>query len=282
MVLAAGLAGCGLLGSEQPEAPVDPCPRLDVPARRLAGAMIRQPDGTGVLEIVPVEGKTARSGEIKRLRLGDYTFKARPGTGGALEGRRGAMAEPVAGVDATAMAAYVVSYARDGQDYGGRVVAGLPASGERMPDAGQGRYRGPVRLSVQDKRPGADGTALAVTGTAELDVGFGSRQVEVRLEGLAAEGGAVPFERVTWTGIGMCGVRVGSTGNGGFQALGAGGRPVDFVGPGADAPGGTAVLDATFYGFDKATAQPREIGGVLLIQGDRGVISGVFVGSQAD
>ena len=42
------------------------------------------------------------------------------------------------------------------------------------------------------------------------------------------------------------------------------------------AAAGAAVLDATLYGFDEAAGLPAEIGGVLLIQGDSGIISGIF------
>jgi hypothetical protein len=283
LVVGLALASCGLFGSdEEAEAPVDPCPRADLPARRLVGAVIREPAGVGAFEILPVDGKTRRSGQLSRLHIGDYTFKARPGADGGLDGRRGARAEPIAGLDARSLGAYAVSYTYDGDAYAGRVAIGLPAPGSMMATAGQGHYRGPVRLMVQDRRPEAAGGPVEVAGTADIQVRFGSRQVDMRFEGLAPQAGALPFESMSWTGIGMCGARVGSTGKGGFQALGAGGRAVNFVGAAAQSPGGAAALDATFYGFDAARAQPKEIGGVLLVQGDSGVISGIFAAALAD
>lgn len=284
VLLAAVLALSGCFGKDEPEEPPDPCPRVDIPKRQLTGAAIRQPAGAGIYEVMPVDGKTRRwSGTLSRLNVGEYTFKGRAQADGDVKGRRGARAEPIAGLaDTKALAAYALSYREDGHRYAGRVAVGRPTPGTRMATAGQGHYRGPVKLDVQDRRPEAPGT-VKLTGTADIQVRFGSRQVEVRFEDLAPEvasAAALPFERVEWSGIGMCGARVGSTGKGGFQTVGASGRPVAFVGPGAGAPGGSAVLDASFYGFDAETAQPKEIGGVLLVQGDMGIVSGIFTASQ--
>ena len=88
--------------------------------------------------------------------------------------------------------------------------------------------------------------------------------------------GALPFAEIGWTGIGMCGPRIGSTGQGGFRTTGPDGRAVSFTGPGDGAAGGSAMVNATFYGVDEAVARPAGVAGVLLIQGDSGVISGIF------
>ena len=281
LALTLALAGCG--GGKEDE-PVDPCPRADAPARALAGALVRQPVGTGLFEVLPVEGKAKRSGRVGKLGFGDYTFRARgEAEGGGLNGRRGSRAAPVPGFDGIGfLDAFAVSYRKDGQAMAGMAAVGKPTPGKLLATTGQARYRGPVRLELQDRRLGAPGVATALVGTASAEVRFGSRQVTVSFEGLTPEEGAAPVARVDWTGLGMCGVRIGSTGQGGFRALDGDGRVTNFAGPSADSPNGSAVIDAGFYGFDAATAQPAGLGGVLLIQGDAGAIAGIFAAARTD
>ena len=266
------LGGCGLFGGDEPEPPVDACPREDLPSRELVGAFLRQPEGVGLFEVLAVEGRASRSGAVRRLWLDDYTFKARAGDDGGLDGRRGARAEPIPGlaIPAAGASAFTVGYRSDGTAYTGRLAIGKPTPGSRLPSNGQVRYQGPARLTVQAAAPAAP---VEVAGTAILDVGFGSRQATMTI---TAAAGALPFSRIEWTGIGMCGPRLGSTGQGGFRTTGVDGRAVSFVGPGDGAPGGSAMVNATFYGVEKAAGRPAGISGVLLIQGDSGVISGIF------
>ena len=42
------------------------------------------------------------------------------------------------------------------------------------------------------------------------------------------------------------------------------------------------MVNATFYGVDEAAPRPAGIAGVLLIQGDTGVISGIFAAGPAE
>jgi hypothetical protein len=272
------LAGCGMFGGEEPEAPVDPCPRVDLSSRDLVGVFLRQPEGVGLFEVLAVDGRAKRSGTVKRLFLGDYTFKARAGEDGGLDGRRGAGAEPIRELmlPKAGASAFTVNYRYDDTAYTGRLAIGKPTPGSRLPSNGQVRYSGQIRLTVQGAAPAA---ATEVSGTAVLDVGFGSRQATMTVTPSA---GALPFAEIGWTGIGMCGPRLGSNGQGGFRTTGPDGRAVSFVGPGDGAAGGSAMVNATFYGVDEAAARPAGLAGVLLIQGDSGVISGIFAASPAE
>lgn len=282
VLLALALAGCG---RGEGDAPVDPCPRVDFAKRDLVGALLRQPVGTGLFEVVAIEGRSKRSGGVGKLRLGDYTFKARGGDeGGGIVGKRGAKAAPVAGISMDFLDAYAVSYTDHGKPFAGQLAVGKPTPGTRLPTTGKAHFSGPVRLELQDRRDG--GTAgIALVGTADVEVRFGSRQVTVRLAGLAPEEAAaepLPVRALEWTGLGICGVRVGSTGQGGFRTLGPAGAPVNFAGPSDASPSGSAVIDATFYGYDATSAQPAGVGGILLIQGDDGVVAGIFAAERTN
>ena len=276
--LALVLAGCG---GKNDAAPVDACPRADAGKRELAGAFVRAPVGTGLFEVLAVQGWNKRGGGgVGKLRLGDYTFKARgEAEGGGLEGKRGARAVPVAGFGAAGfLDAFAVSYSTKGKPFAGLVAVGKPTPGSKLPTSGQGHFSGPVRLEVR----GAAGE-MALVGRANVAVRFGSREVVVALADLRPEAaGVAPFAALDWTGIGSCGVRLGSNGQGGFRTLNAGGAPVNFAGPSDVSPTGSAVIDASFYGFDAASAQPEGVGGVLLVQGDDGVIAGIFAAGRTD
>ncbi len=258
------VGGCGLLGSDEPEAPVEACPREDLPARNLVGAFLRQPEGVGLFEVLAVEGRASRSGAVRRLWLDDYTFKARADDDGGLDGSRGARAEPIPGlaISAAGASAFTVGYRLDGTAYTGRLAIGTPTPGSRLPSNGQVRYQGPVQLTVQGAPPALP---VEVTGTAVLDVGFGSRQVSMTV---STPSGALPFSRIDWTGIGMCGPRLCSTGQGGFRTAGPDGRAVSFVGSGGGAPGGSAMVNATCTASRSRRRTPRRHLRRLLIQRD--------------
>jgi hypothetical protein len=290
ILLLVAIAACGkLFGPDEELAVEDMCPRFDAPARQLAGAAIRQPAGVGLFELLPAAGRQTRSGDLGRLVLGEYTFRARSGSDEGYRGQRGSRAEPISelAAEGALAGAYRLAFRDDGQDYVGLALVGPPTPGSRLALAGQAHYRGPVRLIVQDRRPDAASAPVEVEGTARVLVRFGSASADVVLEDLAVDldqgdPAPLPFSRVDWAGLGVCGVRVGSTGQGRYQATDATGRLVNFAGEGAGSPSGSAVLDATLYGFDGTEAQPVEVGGALLIQGDAGFIAGLFVARRTN
>lgn len=281
--LAAALlcAGCGFFKKDDAEEapPPDACPRVDPAKRVLTGAAVRQPQGVAQFDLVRIDGKAHRSGALSRIRLDEsYTFKARADGKGGFTGRRGATATPVAGVAAAAQAfeALSLDYTLKKVGYTAEVAIGAPTRAAKVATTGQARYAGPVRLTLQSLGAEDAGTPLEVTGTVRLDVLFGSRLVDANFTGLKAAGADLPFDSLAWSGIGLCNTRVATSGQGRFQTRNGDGRAVNFTGSGAGAPAGAAVLDATLYGFDETAGLPAEIGGVLLIQGDSGIISGIF------
>ena len=150
LALTLALAGCG--GGKEERA------GRSLPAGRRAGAgsspgrCVRQPVGTGLFEVLPVEGKARRSGRVGKLGFGDYTFRARgEAEGGGLNGparargrRRSRASSGIGFLDA-----FAVSYRKDGQAMAGHGArSGKPTPGTRLATTGQARYRGPVRLDA--------------------------------------------------------------------------------------------------------------------------------------
>jgi hypothetical protein len=285
LALAALLAatGCGLLGGGEPEAPPEPCPPSDLPARQLLGGLVRQPRDVSQFEALAAGGKAARSGSVARLTLGERSFRVRPTDDGGLEGRR-AHAAPIAGLTGrvASVSAWDVTFTEDGQDYVGLVAVGKPTPGARVPTAGEARFSGPVDLRLQSAAAAGE---VRVSGTIDFDLGYGSQQVAMAIHSMHVVGAApqaLPFAQLEWSGIGMCGSLIGSNGQGGFRTSDAEGRSVNFAGAGGGSPRGAAVLNAALYGVSDAKPSPAAIGGVLLIQGDQGVISGAFAAEPAN
>jgi hypothetical protein len=92
--------------------------------------------------------------------------------------------------------------------------------------------------------------------------------------GGAPEVAAAAVAGLTWTDLGLCGARIGSTGQGVFGAVDRSG--------GRAALQGAALLDATLFGVDAGGGFPAEIGGVMVIQGDAGALSGVFIATRTE
>lgn len=267
-------AGCGLMGGSDTETDLAPvCMREDPGKRRLEGSAIRQPRNVPVFDALRIEGKATRSGNLSRIWIGDYTFKARPDGAGGYTGRRGATATPVGPVsDATqALAALGLTYTRSGQAFDGLATLGFPTPSVQVATTGEARYAGPVRLTVQDL---AAGTApVEIEARIVLETRFGSQDASATITGADASG---RFSEIAWSGLGLCNTRLASAGRGGFQFRNPDGRAVNFAGASAVSPWGTAILDATLYGYDSGSGRPAAIGGIVLIQGDTGLVSGIF------
>jgi hypothetical protein len=90
---------------------------------------------------------------------------------------------------------------------------------------------------------------------------------------LAAPATPGPLAALEWRDLGICAARIGSTGQGSFQASDAAGRRIVLA--------GTALFEAMLYGTDETGGAPSEIGGVLVIQTDEAAISGAFVAGRA-
>ncbi|MEM6306788.1 MAG: hypothetical protein AAF701_02225, partial [Pseudomonadota bacterium] len=122
-------------------------------------------------------------------------------------------------------------------------------------------------------------TIIMTNGTVQLTATFGSAtpHVDMSMSGFTntdATGVAVsdvPFTGLTITDMGISG--------NGFS-----GGTATFTTPTLNTTplgtGQTTAVQGTFFGLTADTGQPYEAGGVLLVQGSTGKVTGVFVASQ--
>lgn len=284
------LPGCGMFGGGAPEPPPPVCERIDLPARALVGVMLRQPERSSSVEVLPVEGSATRGGAVRRLEADERTVRVRAREAdGRFTGWRGERGVPVPGIsDGDSAVARQLSYRQDGVRFTATTVYGNPSPGMRIPTSGRARYQGPVRLELS-----GGSERVVLTGTARFTVGFGSGQVEADFVGLmpgsgtverpgpgaavmggAGEGGeqrasGAAIATLVWTNLGICAAQIGSTGQGGVRAYDSAGAPAALA--------GAAILHATLYGGDAVAGVPEELGGVLVIESDDGALSGVFL-----
>ncbi|MGY6412330.1 MAG: hypothetical protein ACXIUV_15060 [Alkalilacustris sp.] len=281
-LLAAALAGCG-----RPEPPDERPSRLlevivpegcavaPTAPRRLAGAYLRETEGPGLFELLVLRGLEGTNALPPTLRMDDAPVRPRPvGVVGSLVNTRPATAEPLARLQEGGGArGYVLRYGGAGLSYAGIAVVGEAPGGAEVPSAGSLRMEGPAELVLRD----ADGAEVAVAGRAEAVLGFGTGSMGLRLTDLVAgDGRALPFATLDWSGLGLCGLRVVSTGRGSLRAAGPEGRLVTPFGP-QGAPGAArSTLDATLIAGADRGAPPAGLGGVLLIEGDALSLRGGF------
>jgi hypothetical protein len=267
------LGSCGLLAQPEPVAPQGECARLDPASDRVAGAMLRHAEGAAAFELLPVEGQRGRGGRVERLEAGGQRLDV-----ARLRGRGDGGGEANGGLlpgDGT-VETLALTFRQGEERFGSETVIGTPTPGSRLPTGGRATYAGTVRLTLSQE----GGTARMLAGTARVSVLFGSERVDIVLEALepvpaagdpAPDVGPAPppgFARLAWSNLGLCGTRVGSTGQGSLVAFGPDGDRVPLD--------GAARLNAQFFGFDAERAVPAAIGGVLVVQDDGGALTGVF------
>ena len=243
--------------------------------RQMTGAYLRETEGAGVFDVIILRGLEGTNALAADPRVDDRPVRPRPrGVIGRFINTRPGTATPIARLAGSGGArGYVLEYASDGFAHTGIAVVGETPGGVEVPTAGQLRLSGPVEMILRS----ADGEDLPVTGVIDAVIGFGSGRGVMRLSGVVAEDGrALPFAEVVWDGLGLCGTRIVSTGQGSVRVTGPEGRIVTPFGR-QGAP--TAAL-STLNGFltagaDRGTA-PAGAGGVIMIQGDAATLRGGF------
>lgn len=270
---------CGTLAASIAHAQ-DPCSPKDPNKRGLSGAFIRQTVGTPKLELLQISGAKRRNGRVRKIVVDDYTFTARKDrkseVEGALKAFRGARAVPIAALDgiATDVFSYNLNYKKIGTPgFEGLAILGVPTKPSTIPGNGAATLKGTVVVHLSNLADGADPQKMEFTGQAEIRAKFGSKIVDVSITGLSKD---APFQSIEWRRAAICGDRIASAGTGGFQLLDAEKKPVLFAGASGDSPAGTAIIDGRFFGADEG-GKPTSIGGGFLIQGDLGLVSGLFL-----
>ena len=261
----------------------DPCAQPDPGKRALAGSYVRQQSNTPSLDLIQLAGDVRRNGRLSKLYVGEYKFDARidrdlkaEGIEGAFKAARDSRAVPVDAFRdvAEGVVVYDFTYREKGKpEFNGLAVTGPPTPPSQIAKNGNAKLSGPIMLRTINLVPEEDPTPVELFGIATISIKYGSGTGDMEVTGLGAD---APFQTVTWKGVRVCGARIVSSGQGGFQLADDKGEPVNFAGASDDSPSGSAIFDGRFFG-SSAVGTPTSVGGGVLIQGDSGLISGVFV-----
>ncbi|MEL6678915.1 MAG: hypothetical protein AAFQ51_09425 [Pseudomonadota bacterium] len=276
-MLLSGLAACsalpGLVTSAKDAvvAEFDTCKTEDAGPFVLMGTVLRTDATSGEVTLANASGRMTPDGALSRVFLGLEALDTSPTSTGFSSNRDVSgtsltnVTSPTAG-----LAAYDLTFPSGTATAAGSLVMGVPSAGTAVPTTGQTVFSGPIRMRAD--LSGA--TTAEATGTITVTAGYASQSLTATVTDL---GPTAAFSKLTWTGLAPCNTRFGSAGRGTVQALDARGRRVNLVGASATSPLGTAILSGVFYGPRGDASAPRSVGGVLLLSGDTGTVSGVFL-----
>ena len=159
----------------------------------------------------------------------------------------------------------------DGTPFNAQGILGVATGANDIPDQGVAQYAGGAELLVVTEN---GGSTVLENGSSVMAADFGSMTAELRLDDFTAQDGSgnavsnAPMTAMEVTGISIS----GNSFSGGTITTYSGNTPVDVTGSNT-----TEVLEGHFYGFNSSTGAPDEVGGVILMEGDRGKIQGIFV-----
>lgn len=284
LALSLALAGCAAIKDKVAESPIlqaagivpdQPCTVTPIEGRRLGGIYLRKVAAVEQYDLIVLDGALRKSGLPRNVRIDDRRIRRiEPGAGGALTGSHQALAEPVPEFGGGGLPGlYTLSYQAGDVAYSGPAAVGPGPAGTELPDSGKAEYSGRVLMRIA-----ADGEATRAAGRIDLTVERGTGQASANITELVVLAGPPPgFTGISWRGLGICGARVGSTGQGRLRLVAAnGGR----VAPDLPGQGGAlfrAEFDAFQFAADDRPGPPRQAGGAFLIAGAASTITGYFL-----
>jgi hypothetical protein len=282
IVLSHGLAGCGGR-AEQEERPSrivefitpESCDLIPTDPRQMSGAYLREIEGPGIFDPIVMRGIEGTNALPEDPRVDERPVRPRPrGEIGSLINTRPGTAVPIEALTAVGGArGYTLGYTGDGLTYTGIAVVAETPGGAEVPSAGQARLAGPADLILRTE----DGLDVPLSGRIDAVIGYGSGTAVVRLSQIVAQDGrALAFATVTWSGLGLCGTRIVSTGQGSVRVTGADGRIVTPFGRDGAPTAAVSTLNGFLTAGDEPPAAPAGAGGVFLIQGDASSLRGGF------
>jgi hypothetical protein len=257
-----------------------PCVLTPREGRRLAGAYLRRPEITPLgFDPIFITGRESRAGLPRSLSFDDTDLRRlRPEDEGNLGGSK--RSEARLRLDFAPEGAlpnvYDMSYRAAKIEFTGPLVVGPGMAGFEVPTSGLQSFEGRIEVSLTVPTPDGSTRTTSAVGRFSVEVGYGSRRAQFAADGF---GGALPFERLTWSNLYLCGTRLVSSGEGrvlvGAAAPGAKLEP-PFAGPRDGAPL-NSVLESALFAPAERPAPPYATGGVFVVQSDVGTLTAVFL-----
>lgn len=269
------LAACG--GSSNPRvAELQTLASTEDISSVLAGSSLQSNGTTGALVLATTTGTLQHDTGGTTLDDGTYALTDADGTNNAnqLSDDNSTL---TAGLDGfTGSYAFTESYEQaytvDGVSYDSTGIVGIVIDARDMPASGAATFTGEALGTVNIASDGFDLTAGTSTVTATFSDEGGTVDLVMNAFTSTSQSGdetaTNPIDTISALGM----VIDGNSFSGGTITTALAGEDVDLLGGSA-----TSVAAGHFFGYNSDDAQPDEVGGVLLMQGDAAVINGAFI-----
>jgi len=149
-------------------------------------------------------------------------------------------------------------------------VIGLATTASDLPNSDTATYTGDAQLTVATNGSGFE----MDDGTSTVTANFGTNRVSVVLDSFTttilqgSTATSAPFDRLAVSNMQISGNRFHS----GTIAFQRNGSDIDVLGANA-----TRDIEGRFFGITADASQPDEVGGVVLLTGNDGLVTGAFI-----
>lgn len=241
----------------------------------LRGKAIRTNGSTGALTVRTTTGTLAHNTGATTVSDGTYTLTdpdGPDGNGVVTDGSAVVTQNGTQGFQASYEYAgpYTQSYTSGGTAYNSSGISGVATLPVDVPTSGGAVYVGEAEATVITASQGID----LKNGTSTVEVNFGSGRVKATLNGFTATDQATgtpitaPIDTITADGMAIS----GNSFTGGAVTTSRNGAAVSVTGAGSQ-----TNAQGNLYGYDTGLSAPDEVGGVVLITGPDGVVTGTYI-----
>ena len=271
------LAACGGSDSGDPRvAELQTLASTEDTSSVLGGSSLQSNGTTGALVLATATGTLQHNTGGTTLDDGTYALTDTNGTNSANQLSDG-KSTLTAGLDGfTGSYAFTESYEQaytvDGVSYDSTGIFGIIIDARDMPASGKATFTGEALGTVNIASDGFDLTGGTSTVTATFNGEGGTVDLVMGAFTSTSQSANTtstnPIDTIS--AIGM--VIDGNGFSGGTITTALTGEDVDILGGSA-----TSAAAGSFFGYNSDDAQPDEVGGVVLMQGDAGLVTGAFI-----
>lgn len=238
------------------------------------GIALRSNNTSSVLDIVTTTGATTHNTGNTTISDGTYSLTDADGFdgGNSLTDGISTITKDLSSLSGTYeyVTIYGQAYTFDNDAYDSVGIGGIITSASDVPTSGSASYTGDAYGLVVTATQGFD----LKNGTSTVLADFSAGTVDATMTGFTATNQATgnaasaPIDTISATGMTIA----GNGFFGGTVTASNGAAVVNVSGINS-----TANAQGAFFGYDAAASAPDEVGGLILLQGDAGIVTGGFI-----
>lgn len=250
-------------------------------ASTLGGVALRSNNTSGTLDIVTTSGTTTHNTGNTTITDGTYSLTDADGFNGGktLTDGTSTITTDTSALSGTYeyVTTYDQTYNSGGVTYDSRGIGGVTTGASDVPESGTATYTGGAQGQIVTATQGFD----LNNGTSTVSADFAAGTVDATMTGFTvtdqATGNAAtaPIDTISATGMTI----VGNGFSGGTVATANGGTAVNVTGANT-----TTAAQGAFFGYNGTQTAPSgtiaaadEVGGLVLQQGNDGIVAGGFI-----